>query len=126
MSNGERLSALDTSFFHAESSRTPMHVAAVVRVDDAPLRDEHGRVRLDELREYLRRRLHLAPRLRQVSLSLRQSFARRSDSGTRALVRNEQQFPLFSTFCKSSDAAGATVASKLRCQPQTQWQGRAG
>ncbi|MPM93433.1 hypothetical protein SDC9_140570 [bioreactor metagenome] len=68
----------------------------------------------------------VAPRLRQVSLSLRQSFARRSDSGTRTLVRNEQPFPLFSIFCKSSDAAGATVASKLRCQPQTQWQGRAG
>lgn len=66
MSTPERLTALDTSFLHAESSRTPMHIAALLWLDGGPLRDADGRVRLDELRTYLASRLHLVPRMRQV------------------------------------------------------------
>jgi diacylglycerol O-acyltransferase len=64
--SADRLSALDHSFLLLEGPHTPMHVGAVLVLDGALLRDEEGRFRLDDVREYVRGRLHLAPRLRQV------------------------------------------------------------
>lgn len=62
----ERLTALDTSFLRVETPRTPLHIGAVLVLDGAPWRDPDGRVRLHDLRRYVDRHLHLAPRLRQV------------------------------------------------------------
>jgi diacylglycerol O-acyltransferase / wax synthase len=62
----ERLSPVDAANMRVESHGGPMHVAAVGVVDGAALVDAAGRVRLAEVRADLDRRLHLAPRLRQV------------------------------------------------------------
>jgi diacylglycerol O-acyltransferase / wax synthase len=61
-----RLSPLDVSNLRVEEHGFPMHVAALAIVEGAPLLDASGRLRLDTLRSHLERRLHLAPRLRQV------------------------------------------------------------
>lgn len=62
----ERLSALDSGFLVAETSCTPMHIGALVTIEKAPFTDAQGRVRLDEIRNYIADRLHLVPRMRQV------------------------------------------------------------
>lgn len=62
----ERLSPLDMSNLRVEDQGEPMNIAALVILEGAPLLDGSGQLRLDELRERLERRLHLAPRLRQV------------------------------------------------------------
>ncbi|HZD68000.1 MAG TPA: wax ester/triacylglycerol synthase family O-acyltransferase [Actinomycetes bacterium] len=62
----ERLSPLDVSNLRVEDHGLPMHVAALAILEAAPLLDAAGQLRLDALREHLERRLHLAPRLRQV------------------------------------------------------------
>ncbi len=67
----DRLSALDVSNLRVEGHGVPMHVAALAIVDGAPLLDADGRLRLDEIRADLERRLHLAPRLRQVLCRMR-------------------------------------------------------
>lgn len=65
-SRPERLTALDTSFLRVESSRTPLHIGALLVLDGAPWRDDAGRIRLDDLRAHVGRHLHLVPRLRQL------------------------------------------------------------
>ncbi len=62
----ERLSPLDAANMRVESHGGPMHVAAIGVVDGIALLDAEGRLRLEEVRADLDRRLHLAPRLRQV------------------------------------------------------------
>jgi diacylglycerol O-acyltransferase / wax synthase len=62
----ERLSPVDAANMRVESRGGPMHVAAVGVVEGTALVDAGGRVRLAEVRADLERRLHLAPRLRQV------------------------------------------------------------
>jgi diacylglycerol O-acyltransferase len=62
----ERLSPLDAANMRVESHGGPMHVAAIGVVDGTALLDTEGRLRLEEVRADLDRRLHLAPRLRQV------------------------------------------------------------
>jgi diacylglycerol O-acyltransferase len=62
----ERLSPVDAANMRVESHGGPMHVAAVGVVDGTALLDAEGRLRLEEVRADLERRLHLAPRLRQV------------------------------------------------------------
>jgi diacylglycerol O-acyltransferase len=62
----ERLSPVDASNLRVESQGVPMHVAALGVIDGAPLLDAAGRLRLDAVRADVQRRLHLAPRLRQV------------------------------------------------------------
>src|SRR5256714_2888810 len=56
--SGERLTGLDASFLHIESSSSHMHVAGVMLFDGSP--PEH-----DELVEAIEGRLHLVPRYRQ-------------------------------------------------------------
>jgi diacylglycerol O-acyltransferase / wax synthase len=60
-----RLSALDDGFLEAETSRTPMHVGALVLLEGAPLLDDDGELRLDHIRAEISRRLPRAPRMRQ-------------------------------------------------------------
>lgn len=62
----ERLSPVDAANMRVETHGNPMHVAAVAVIDGTALLDTAGRLRLDEVRADLARRLHLAPRLRQV------------------------------------------------------------
>ena len=62
----ERLSPLDAANMRVESRGGPMHVAAIGVVDGTALFDPAGRLRLEEVRVDLNRRLHRAPRLRQV------------------------------------------------------------
>ena len=61
----QRLSALDASFLAMETPTTPMHVGSLSIFEGTPLRDEHGRIRIDELRALTDERLHLVPRMRQ-------------------------------------------------------------
>ncbi len=62
----DRLSTQDASNLRIEARGVPMHVAALAILEGAPLRDAEGRLRLEALRGEIGRRLHLAPRLRQV------------------------------------------------------------
>ena len=62
----ERLSPLDVSNMRVEGHGRPMHVTAVAVVDGAPLLDAAGQLRLAAVRADMERRLHRAPRLRQV------------------------------------------------------------
>jgi hypothetical protein len=62
----DRLSPLDVSNLRVEDHGLPMHVAALAILEGAPLLDASGQLRLDALRGHLERRLHQAPRLRQV------------------------------------------------------------
>lgn len=61
----ERLTALDASFLHLERDGLPMHVASVATFEGAPLLDDGGRLRLDELRAGVLPRLDALPRLRR-------------------------------------------------------------
>jgi diacylglycerol O-acyltransferase / wax synthase len=62
----ERLGPLDVANVRVESHGRPMNVAAVGVLDGAALSDAAGRLRLEEVRADVERRLQLAPRLRQV------------------------------------------------------------
>jgi WS/DGAT/MGAT family acyltransferase len=62
----ERLSPLDASNLRVEDRGVPMHVAALVILDRTPLDGSPRQARLDAVRAIVERRLHLAPRLRQV------------------------------------------------------------
>ncbi len=61
----DRLTATDASFLHLETPHEPQHVGSLSYVEAGPLRDEQGRVRLDEVRRSIEARLHKVPRLRQ-------------------------------------------------------------
>lgn len=62
----ERLSPLDMSNLRVEDRGLPMHVAALVTLEQDFLASPPGRCGLDVLRETIGRRLYLVPRLRQV------------------------------------------------------------
>jgi hypothetical protein len=59
----ERLSQLDLSNLRIEDHGLPMHVAALMFLDQS---GPSGELDLDTLRVAVERRLHRAPRLRQV------------------------------------------------------------
>lgn len=61
----ERLTATDAAFLRVETPHEPQHVGSLSVFEGAPLRDETGRVRFDELCRHVERRLHRVPRLRQ-------------------------------------------------------------
>ena len=61
----ERLTATDASFLHIETPHEPQHVGSLSEVEGAPLRDDAGRIRIDDLRALTMGRLHRVPRLRQ-------------------------------------------------------------
>jgi diacylglycerol O-acyltransferase / wax synthase len=62
----QRLSVQDAGFLYLEHAGLPQHVAILAVVEGGPLHDQDGRLRLAAVREQLDRRLHLAPRLRQL------------------------------------------------------------
>jgi diacylglycerol O-acyltransferase / wax synthase len=59
------LGALDATFLHLESQRTPMHMGSVAIFEGGPLCDTHGRVRIEKLRADVEERLDLVPKLRR-------------------------------------------------------------
>jgi WS/DGAT/MGAT family acyltransferase len=61
----DRLSPLDRSFLIYESRDAPMHVAAVLIHEAAPLRARDGRIDLERIQAYVLSRLHVIPRYRQ-------------------------------------------------------------
>jgi WS/DGAT/MGAT family acyltransferase len=61
----QRLTAADAAFLHLESPREPQHVGSLSVLEGGPLRDETGRIRFDEIRAHVERRLARVPRLRQ-------------------------------------------------------------
>jgi len=61
----DRLTTLDTSFLWLERPDAPVHVGAVAVFEGAPLLDERGEPRLDELRARVLARLDRLPRLRR-------------------------------------------------------------
>jgi diacylglycerol O-acyltransferase len=61
----ERLTAADTVFLRIETPHEPQHVGSLSVLDGSPLRDADGRIRFEELRDHVERRLRLVPRLRQ-------------------------------------------------------------
>lgn len=61
----DRLTALDTGFLYLESARTPMHVGSVSVFEGGPLRDDNGRVRLEEVQAVLEERMPWVPRFRK-------------------------------------------------------------
>ncbi|HET7247442.1 MAG TPA: wax ester/triacylglycerol synthase family O-acyltransferase [Streptosporangiaceae bacterium] len=72
----QRLSPLDLSNLRAEEHGVPMHVAALARVERAPLCDAGGRLQLETVRAVVEGRLDLAPRLRQVLVRPRPGLGR--------------------------------------------------
>jgi diacylglycerol O-acyltransferase / wax synthase len=61
----DRLSASDAAFLRVETGHEPQHVGSLSVLEGAPLRDSVGRIRFDELKSHVERRLHLVPRLRR-------------------------------------------------------------
>jgi WS/DGAT/MGAT family acyltransferase len=72
----ERLTAADTVFLRIETPHEPQHVGSLSVIEGAPLRDADRRVRFDELKAHIERRLHQVPRLRQRVMEVPYSQAR--------------------------------------------------
>ena len=72
----QQLSGLDATFIHAEIDGLPQHIGGISIYD--PSTAPAGRVRFEDIRDMLRRRLHLSPiftrRLAQVPLRLGQPY----------------------------------------------------
>jgi WS/DGAT/MGAT family acyltransferase len=65
VSPSQVLSPLDAAFLHIESGRSPMHMASIGFFEKEPLEDEHGDIRIDDIRRLVSSRLSLVPKLRQ-------------------------------------------------------------
>jgi diacylglycerol O-acyltransferase len=61
----ERLTSTDAAFLYIETAHEPQHVGSLSEIEGGPLRDDAGRIRIDELRAFSAGRLHRVPRLRQ-------------------------------------------------------------
>ena len=48
----ERLTATDSTFLRIETAHEPQHVGSLSVLEGAPLRDDAGRVRIEELRDH--------------------------------------------------------------------------
>jgi WS/DGAT/MGAT family acyltransferase len=68
VSRYQRLSVQDAGFLYLEHAGLPQHVAILAVAEGGPLHDQDGHLRLDAVHQQLDRRLHLAPRLRQLVL----------------------------------------------------------
>jgi WS/DGAT/MGAT family acyltransferase len=62
---GDRLTALEAAYVVLERSGDPIQVSSVALFEAAPLLDEDGRFRIDDVRARVESRLHLLPHLRQ-------------------------------------------------------------
>ncbi len=74
--NYERLTAADAVFLRIETPHEPQHVGSLSVIEGTPLRDADGRVRFDELKQHVERRLHRVPRMRQRVMEVPYNQAR--------------------------------------------------
>ncbi len=65
MGSYDRLTSLDASFLHLETTETPMHVGAVSVFEGGAFFDERGLFRLADIRDLVESRLPLLPRFRK-------------------------------------------------------------
>jgi diacylglycerol O-acyltransferase / wax synthase len=72
----ERLTAADAVFLRIETPHEPQHVGSLSVIEGTALRDTEGRVRFDELRAHVERRLHRVPRMRQRVMEVPYNQAR--------------------------------------------------
>jgi WS/DGAT/MGAT family acyltransferase len=70
------MTAADTVFLRIETPHEPQHVGSLSVIDGGPLRDASGRVRFDEIKDHIARRIHQVPRLRQRVMEVPYSQAR--------------------------------------------------
>lgn len=61
----DRLTALDMGFLRLETPEAPMHIGGALLVDGAAVRDESGRIRIDDARAHVEARLQRLPRFRR-------------------------------------------------------------
>lgn len=61
----ERLSAVDTSFLRLETPDAPLHIGGVFVLEGEHLRDDEGKIRLDDARKRIESRLRHIPRFRR-------------------------------------------------------------
>ena len=72
----ERLTATDASFLRIETPHEPQHVGSLSVLEGGPLRNKDGRIRFDELRHHVDRRIHRVPRLRQRIMEVPYDYGR--------------------------------------------------
>ena len=72
----ERLTAADAVFLRIETLHEPQHVGSLSVIEGTQLRDIDGRVRFDELKAHVERRLHRVPRMRQRVMEVPYNQAR--------------------------------------------------
>ncbi len=72
----ERLTAADAVFLRIETPHEPQHVGSLSVLEGAPLRHGDGRLRFDDLRDHVARRIHRVPRLRQRVMEVPYNQAR--------------------------------------------------
>jgi WS/DGAT/MGAT family acyltransferase len=70
MATFDTLSAVDAQFLYWDSDRTPMNMGNLCIFEGAPLTDEHGGFRIDDVRRAIASRLHLVPRYRRKVLEV--------------------------------------------------------
>ena len=70
------MTAADAVFLRIETPHEPQHVGSLSVIEGAPLRDADGRIRFDELRAHVARRLHRVPRMRQRVMEVPYNQAR--------------------------------------------------
>lgn len=66
----DRLTGTDATFLYIETPHEPQHVGSLSEIEAGPLRDDTGRVRIDDLRALVENRLHRVPRLRQKVMAV--------------------------------------------------------
>ncbi len=72
----ERLTAADAVFLRIETPHEPQHVGSLSVIEGTPLRSPDGRIRFDELKAHVDRRLHRVPRMRQRVMEVPYNQAR--------------------------------------------------
>jgi diacylglycerol O-acyltransferase len=72
----ERLTAADAVFLRIETPHEPQHVGSLSVIEGTPLRDPDGRIRFDDLKAHVERRLHRVPRMRQRVMEVPYNQAR--------------------------------------------------
>ncbi len=72
----EQLTAADAVFLRIETPHEPQHVGSLSVIEGTPLRDADGRVRFDDLKAHVERRLHRVPRMRQRVMEVPYNQAR--------------------------------------------------
>ena len=72
----ERLTAADAVFLRIETPHEPQHVGSLSVIEGTPLRSPDGRIRFDELKAHVERRLHRVQRMRQRVMEVPYNQAR--------------------------------------------------